>query len=163
MMTPMSTSLSHELTYDAPLTDVAAMLADPAFREKVCDAQHALSRSVKITGTTESGSVAIDYSQKAAGIPPFAQKIVGDTIEIVQREQWSNHRAALEITIPGKPGDMTGAITLTEADGITVERISVEIRVNVPLFGSKVERLIEEILVRALKKENQVGREWLAR
>jgi len=159
----MSTSFSHELTYDAPLADVAAMLADPAFREKVCDALHAISRTVTITGTTESGSVAIDYSQAAAGIPSFARKIVGDTIDIVQREQWSAHRAALDITIPGKPGDMKGTITLTERGGTTVETVTVEIRVGVPLIGGKLERLIEEILVKALRKENQVGREWLAR
>jgi hypothetical protein len=159
----MSTSFSYELTYDAPLADVAAMLADPAFREQVCDAQHATSRTVTVTGTTESGSVAIDYSQKATGIPGFAQKIVGDSIDIAQREQWSGNRAALEITIPGKPGDMKGSVTLAERGGTTVETVAVEIRVGVPLLGGKLERLIEEILLRALKKENQVGREWLAR
>jgi hypothetical protein len=159
----MSTSLSYELTYDAPLTDVAAMLADPEFRKAVCDAQHALSRSVTIDGTTQSGRVAIDYTQAATGIPSFAKKIVGDTIEIVQREEWSGNRATLEITIPGKPGDMKGSISLAEAAGTTIERVAVEIRVSVPLVGGKIERLIEEILVKAFKKENQVGREWLAR
>jgi hypothetical protein len=159
----MSTSFSHELTYDAPLADVAAMLLDPAFRERVCDAQHARSRTVRATGTTQDGTVAVDYSQEAAGIPSFARKIVGDTIDIVQREQWSKDRAALEITIPGKPGDMSGTITLTESGGTTVERVSVQIRVNVPLLGGKLEKLIEEVLLRALRKENQVGREWLAR
>ena len=159
----MSTSLSYELTYDAPLADVAAMLSDPEFRKAVCDAQRALSRSVTVNGTTKSGSVAIDYTQAATGIPSFAKRIVGDTIEIVQREEWSGDRARLEMTIPGKPGDMSGSITLAESAGTTVERIAVEIRVNVPLVGGKIERLIESILVRAFKKENQVGREWLAR
>ena len=65
----MSTSFSYELTYDAPLADVAAMLADPEFRKAVCDAQHALSRSVTVNGTTASGSVAIDYTQAATGVP----------------------------------------------------------------------------------------------
>ena len=159
----MSTSFSYELTYDAPLADVTAMLADPAFREKVCDAQHALSRTVSITGTTRSGTVAIDYSQEATGIPSFARKIVGDTIDIVQRERWTDDRAALEITIPGKPGDMKGTVTLAESGGTTTERVTVDIRVNVPLLGGKLEKLIEEILRKALRKENQVGREWLGR
>lgn len=163
MMSPMSTPLSYELTYDAPLADVAAMLADPAFRETVCDAQHALSRTVTITGTTRDGSVAIDYAQAASGVPGFAKKIVGDTIDIAQRERWSDNRATLEITIPGKPGDMKGTVTLIEAGGVTIERVAVEIRVGVPLVGGKLERLIEEILLKALRKENQVGREWLAR
>src|SRR3954469_1194069 len=114
MMAAMSTPLTHELTYAAPLADVAAMLADPAFREAVCDAQHALSRTVKITGTTESGTVAVDYAQAAVGVPSFATKLVGDSIDIAQREQWTDNRAALEITIPGKPGELLGTITLTE-------------------------------------------------
>ena len=159
----MSTPLTYELTYDAPVADVAQMLSDPEFRKAVCDAQRALSRSVTVTGTTESGSVSIEYSQAATGIPSFAKKIVGDTIDIVQREQWSDNRATLDIVIPGKPGETSGTMTLTEAGGVTVQRVAVEIRVNVPLVGGEVERLIEDVLVRAFKKENQVGREWLAR
>ena len=150
-------------TLPASADTVFTMLADPAFRERVCDAQHALSRTVTITGTTQSGSVAVDYSQKATGVPGFAQKIVGDTIDIAQREQWNENRAALEITIPGKPGDMKGTVTLAERDGTTVETVKVEIRVGVPLVAGKLERLIQDILVKALRKENQVGREWLAR
>ena len=38
----MATTLTHEMTYDAPLADVAAMLADPAFREEVCADQRVL-------------------------------------------------------------------------------------------------------------------------
>ncbi len=30
----MSTRLTYDLTYDAPLTDVGEMLLDPAFRER---------------------------------------------------------------------------------------------------------------------------------
>src|SRR5690606_13530919 len=100
---PMSTSLSYELTYDAPFADVAAMLVDPAFREAVCDAQHALSRTVTVAGTTQDGSVAVDYTQAAAGAPGFARKVVGESIAVRQRERWREGRADLEITIPGKP------------------------------------------------------------
>lgn len=159
----MSTPLSHDLTYDAPLADVAAMLADPAFREAVCDAQHATSRAVSVSGTTESGSVEVTYTQAATGVPAFAKKLVGEEITITQRERWSGNTAALELTIPGKPGRITGTITLTESGGTTTERVGCDITVSVPLVGGKVERLIEEILRKALTKENQVGREWLAR
>src|SRR4051812_32796275 len=122
----MSTSFSYELTYEAPLTDVAAMLSDPEFRKAVCDGQRALSRSVTVTGTTKSGSVSIEYSQAATGVPSFAKKIVGETLDIVQNEQWDDNRAALEIAIPGKPGHTKGTITLAESGGVTVERIALE-------------------------------------
>ena len=37
---------SHRMTYDAAPADVLAMLADPAFREKVCVAMHATRHDV---------------------------------------------------------------------------------------------------------------------
>ncbi len=41
----MSRQLVHDLTYDAPAERVTAMLADPAFREEVCDFIQAVRRS----------------------------------------------------------------------------------------------------------------------
>src|SRR4051812_25029410 len=144
----MSTSLSHETTYDAPLAEVSAMLTDPAFRRAVFESQDATSVDVTIHGTTQSGSVTIDYTQPTVGVPSFAKKIVGDGVRIVQREQWADDKADLHVSIPGKPGDMTGSITLVESGGVTVERVTCEIRVSMPLVGGKVERLIEEMLLK---------------
>ena len=41
---------SHQMTYDAPPAEVRAMLADPAFREKVCAAMHATRHDVTVDG-----------------------------------------------------------------------------------------------------------------
>lgn len=156
----MSTTLSHELTYDAPLADVSAMLLDPAFREAVCDAQHAVSRTV----TVADGRVAIEYTQVTQGVPSFAKKIVGDRITITQRETWTAPGAAtVAMAIPGKPGEITGTIRLSEAGGVTTERVTLDVKVSMPLVGGKIEGLIVELLRKALAKENQVGREWLSR
>lgn len=163
MMCAMSTSLSHEMTYDAPLARVAAMLTDATFRTSVYDAQRATSCDVTATGTTQSGEVSIDYTLPTVGLPSFAKKIVGDGVRIVQREQWAGDKASLHLTIPGKPGEVSGTITLTESGGVTLETVSCEIRVTMPLVGGKVERLIEEMLLKSLRKENRVGQEWLAR
>ena len=40
----MSTRFSHDLTYDASMADVDAMLMDASFRERACDAQGAIRR-----------------------------------------------------------------------------------------------------------------------
>jgi hypothetical protein len=159
----MSTSLSHETTYDAPLAEVSAMLTDPAFRRAVFESQDASSVDVSVSGTTESGAVTIDYTQPTVGVPSFAKKLVGDGVRIVQRETWTGNKAELHVSIPGKPGQMTGTIVLTELGGVTRENVECEISVHMPLVGGKVERLIEEMLLKALRNENRVGREWLAR
>jgi hypothetical protein len=154
----------HELTYDAPLADVAAMLADPAFREEVCEFQRVLRATVEVEHTAPGTTVVVDQVQPASGIPAFAKKFVGDEIRIVQAETWSSQSAAdLEVTIPGKPGDMRGTITLAESGGTTTETVDVEVKVHIPLVGGKIEGLIVDLLRKALVAEGKVGRDYLSR
>ena len=160
----MAKRIQHDLTYDAPVADVAAMLADPAFREEVCDYQRVISKEVTVDRRGEGMDVVIDMVQPARGIPSFAQKFVGDTINIVQSESWSSPtRGDITVTIPGKPGDMSGTAVLAESGGGTVETVDLTVKVNIPLVGGKLEGLIAGLLEKALVAENTVGREWLSR
>lgn len=155
----MSKTIRHDLTYDAPLADVAAMLMDPAFREQVCDYQGVLSHDVSVSGNR----VTIKQVQAARGIPSFAAKFVGDEIPIVQEETWrSPDRGDITVTIPGKPGDMKGTAVLRESGGRTTETVELTIKVGIPLVGGKIEGLIGDLLLKALKAENAVGRDYLS-
>jgi hypothetical protein len=159
----VATKLTYELTYDAPLTDVGEMLMEPAFRERVCDAQGATRRTVSIGPDGGGMKVVVDQVQGADGIPGFAQKFVGDEINLVQTEHWADlENGVVEVVIPGKPGQMKGTITLREADGTTTETVSMEIKVGIPLVGGKIESLIADLLRKALRAENAVGRQHLA-
>ncbi|WP_426241499.1 DUF2505 domain-containing protein [Nocardioides sp. LHG3406-4] len=159
----MTTRLTHLLTYDAPLAAVAAMLADPAFREAVCDAQRVLRRSVTVEPAGEGKRVRIDQVQAATGLPSFATRLVGDEIEIVQQEDWSTaDQASMTIAIPGKPGDIAGTIRLAEAGGVTTQTVDMTIKVGVPLVGGKMEGFVSDLLLKALKAENRVGRDYLS-
>ena len=159
----MSRRITHDLTYDAPLADVAAMLADPQFREAVCDYQHVLRSSVEIEPDGAGFRARIEQVQAARGIPSFARKFVGDEIEIVQTERWgSADHGDITIEIPGKPGDMKGVAQLRESGGTTTETVDLTVKVSIPLVGGKLEGLICDLLLKALKAENVVGRTWLA-
>ncbi len=160
----MAKRITHDLTYDAPLADVAAMLRDPAFREEVCDQQGVLRRTVEVEQTPSGARVRIDQVQTAQGIPSFATKIVGDEIQIVQTEAWtSDEHGDIVVEIPGKPGDMKGTATLRESGGTTTETVDLTVKVSIPLVGGKLEGLIADLLLKALKSENRTGRAWLAR
>jgi hypothetical protein len=154
---------SHQMTYDAPPADVQAMLADPAFREKVCAAMNAVRHDVDISGSGAGMKVVVDQTQPADGIPSFAKKIVGEQIQIVQRETWKDaSNAELVVEIPGKPGDFQGGIDLAGDDDGTVETVAGDIKVKIPMLGGKLEGLIGDLLKSALKSEQRVGRAWLA-
>lgn len=156
--------LRHELRYDGATPEqVYTMLATPEFREAVCEFQHFPRRTVTIDATGQGMSVTVDQYRSADRVPAFARKLVGPEINIVQKEQWTSHSAAdLTIVIPGKPGDMSGTVTLAEVNGGTVETVEVNIVVSIPLIGSKAEEMISGLLQKALKAENHVGRDWLA-
>jgi hypothetical protein len=107
--------------------------------------------------------VVIDSVQASQGIPGFARKFVGDEIQLVQTEQWTDmENGRVDVVIPGKPGQMTGTMTLRESGGTTTETVDMQIKVSIPLVGGKIESLIADLLRKALKAENTVGRRYLA-
>lgn len=160
----MSKRLKHELTYDAPMAEVAEMLADTSFREEVCDFQGVKRAMVSIDSDDNGMEVTIDQVQAAHGIPSFARKFVGDEINIVQQESWSSPTEGdITVTIPGKPGEMKGTARLVESGGVTTETVDLTVKVNIPLVGGKIEGLIADLLLKALKAENKVGRDYLSR
>lgn len=160
----MSKRLTHELTYDAPLARVSAMLADPTFREEVCARQRVLSARVSVEDSAGVRTVVVDQTQSAQGIPSFARGVVGDEITIVQRESWAaEDRATVQVDLPGKPGEITGHVVLTESGGLTTETVDLEVKVRIPLVGGKMEGLVVDLLRTALEVEGSVGRDYLAR
>jgi hypothetical protein len=159
----MATKLSYDLTYEAPLTAVAEMLMDPAFREEVCQAQGAVRKSVGIVPEGGGTRVDIDVVRLSEGIPGFAKKFVGEEIQLVQTEHWADpENGRVEIVIPGKPGQMAGTMRLRESGGTTTETVEMEVKVAIPLVGGKIESLVADLLRKALRAENAVGRTYLA-
>lgn len=138
------------------------MLADPEFRDRVAETGGGFEREVRIEPERSGMSVLVDQKQRERSLPSIAQKIVGDTIHVVQHEQWTDDaNAQLEVTIPGKPGSMRGTITLRPDGDGTVETVAAEIKVHVPLVAGKLEKLIATLLESALSNEHRVGEEWL--
>ncbi|MDN4172454.1 DUF2505 domain-containing protein [Nocardioides sp. SOB77] len=162
----MAKQITHDLTYDAPASAVYAMLTDASFREEVCDRSGVLRHDVTVSGEdlTNGAHVRIQQWQSADGIPSFAKKLVGDQIEIIQEETWTSPTACdVTVTIPGKPGEMSGTVRLEEDGGVTTEHVELTITVRIPLVAGKIESLVADMLLKSLKVENTVGREYLAR
>jgi hypothetical protein len=155
----MPTTMRKELHYDASPDAVVAMLKDAAFREQVLERSHVLRGSASVDGN----DVTIEQVQSAGSLPSFARKLVGDEIVIIQKEQWHGTTGDIHVSIPGKPGEMEGTAVLTSVGAGTVEVVEMTIRVAIPLVAGKIERLVADMLEKALAKEHEVGQEWLAR
>jgi hypothetical protein len=157
--------VSEELRYDgASLEQVHEMLADPDFRRAVCDFQGVLSNTVTIERDDRGMTVVVDQVQAAHRVPSFAKKFVGDEIHIVQSEDWTApEKGNIHVTIPGKPGEITGTALVTEDPDGTTETVNMSVKVNIPVVGGKIEGMIADMLTKALRAEHKVGVDWLAR
>ena len=161
MMNAMSTTVTFDMTYDAPQASVIAMLADQSFRERVCDAQHAISKTVSISGIP--GTVDIAFTQETAGVPAFAKKFVGSTVSVSQHETWSTPKAATIDIDAGVPiADIKGSVALSGHGAQTIETVTLKVNVKVPLVGGKLEALVADMMRKALEKEYETGKAYLA-
>ena len=161
----MSKTITEKLTYPgATIEQVTSMLADPAFRESVADYQHAVRSSAQTSGSGAGSTARVEIVHGTEHVPSFARKFVGDEIAIVQEETWtSDTYADVLVTIPGKPGDMTGSLDLVQVGADVVETATLTVKVNIPFVGGKVEDLIAGLLSKAFRAENKVGLTWLAK
>lgn len=159
----MTRTVTHRLTYDATVDRVAAMLRDPDFRREVCDAIGMTRVKVTVQEDGDNAEIVLDQWQHTIGLPSFARRIVGDETNVIQSESWTGAgHGDIVVTIPSKPGDMTGTAVLTEDAGVTTETVSMTIKVGVPLVGGKIENLLGDMLLAALETENRLGRAYLS-
>jgi uncharacterized protein YndB with AHSA1/START domain len=155
--------LHHEISYDAPLADVFAMLSDPAFRQASADAMGVVSADVTITPQGEGITVHIDQVQPTEGVPGFAKRFAGETTQAVQHEEWTSPAGGtITIDTPGKPTSIKGTLSLVESGGVTTEHLDVEVKVKVPLIGGKLESLMADLVTKGMDKERLAGVAWLA-
>ncbi len=161
-------SLRHELTYEAGVAEVFAMLCDTGFREQVSTAIGATEQEATISGSDTEADPVVIALRRRIPTPELARKFVGDTLEMVQNETWGqpaadgSRTAELAIDIPGKPGSLRGHVDLRPTGSGTSEVVAGEVRVKLPLVGAMLEKEITKGLVAAIEAEGRVGRRWLA-
>lgn len=162
--------LSAEISYPGATPDQAYALAvDPEFRAAVCEATRALGYDVGIDARDGSGaSVRVDRTMPAE-LPDFVKKLVGQTLEVRQTEEWSapdaqgRRTADVRVDVVGQPATMTGVIVLEATPDGCRQVITGQVKVSIPFLGSKIEPEIAKGIRAAIKAEQNTGREWLAK
>lgn len=155
--------VSDEITYPTEDPDEAfALVVDHAFRAEVCKATHALAYDVSIKTYDDGGaSVTVDRVLPA-NLPQLIKKMVGETVKVVQTEEWrapdgSGQRTAdLLIEIAGQPATMKGTIELRSAGASVVQAISGAVNVSLPFVGKKIEAEFAEAILAAIKQEQRL-------
>jgi hypothetical protein len=160
--------ISAEISYPDATPDQAYQLSiDPQFRAAVCEATHALDYDVSVDEHDDGTSKVVVSRTMPAEVPDFIKKMIGDTVDVVQTEEWGEpddggqRTAALLLSVKGQPARMVGTAALvTTADG-TVMQIRGDLTVSIPFFGKKVEPEFAKGIYAAIRQEQETGRSWL--
>jgi Protein of unknown function (DUF2505) len=159
--------LREEIVYPAHVDQVFAMLCDPAFRRRVCEATYAVDHTVAVRSEGDLVIVSI-VRVMPADVPPIVRGVVGDHIKIKQIERWSaseqgaQRTAALDMEIIGHPAGMAGCIVLAPDHGMTVGTVEGDMRVNIPIFGGRLANEMAKALRFALSVEAEVAKDYLS-
>jgi hypothetical protein len=160
--------MSAEIDYPGATPEEAfALIVDPKFRAAVCEATMALGHDVGIESTGNGGAtVRVDRTMPAE-VPDFVRKLVGETLDVRQTEEWSapdavgRRTADIRVEIVGQPAKMTGTIVLEAIPDGCHQVISGQVKVSIPFLGGKIEPEIAKGIRSAIRIEEQTGRAWL--
>lgn len=155
--------------YQAKADVVFAMMTDEDYVSRKATAMGALEHDVTVSTQPSGGAVIRLHRTMPAIVPDFVRPLVGQTIEVVQTDEWNeaaadgSRRGRLTATINKAPVTLSGEISLEpNGDRGCVHRVDVEAKAKVPFVGARIEKAIGELILMAARKEEQVGGQWLA-
>ena len=163
----MSKKISRIDKYDASPDQILAMLQDPAYVEGKYQALGDVSSTV-VEHTPGDGTLVLKMDRTVpADLPGFAKKVMGDTNQIVQSENWTKtadgYTTDVHIEFPGKPLGISGKLEIKGTGEATSDwHVNMECKASVPLIGGKLEGVLEKETLESLDKEYAFNKEWLA-
>jgi hypothetical protein len=160
--------LDAALIYPADPGAAFTMLANPAFVQRKAVATGTLSHEASVLSRPDGGATISLTRVWPAQVPDFVRPFLGQTVEVRQTDVWGTATAdgartgTMQGSIAGVPASISATMTLVADGGLTTHRIQAVIKVGIPLIGAKIEQAIAEIVMRAVRKEGEVGVDWLS-
>jgi hypothetical protein len=150
--------LSLVLRYPAAVEEVIAVFRRPSFQESKAQAGALACRVVELTTGPDALLVRLERDMPPAG-PKLARRFVGK-VTLEHTERWWRREGTWtgrsEVTVQGSPASITGAMTLAPADDGTELRFELTATVKLPIFGGKLEKLLEKGARESLEAEHRL-------
>lgn len=151
----------------ATVEQVYALVTDPQFRRAVCEATHALAYDVAVDKRPHGTASVTVRRTMPAEVPDFVKKFVGETVDVVQTEQWGlpddrgDRRANLVVLIKGQPAKLTGTLHTQPVGNGARTLIQGNLTVSMPFVGKKIEPEIAKGILAAVATEQRTADRWL--
>lgn len=162
----MSKKFNNVDSYAGSPDQIWAMLSDQAYWEQKYQTLGASNLEWKTFNATEGALTVSSVREVAANLPAAAKKIIGETAEVTQTEEWTRSGGELSckitITTKGAPGGTDGSMSVKPDGKGSTWVADFDIKVAIPLLGKKLEGIMLEETGANFAKEKGFNDEWLA-
>ncbi len=157
--------ISATISYPASTspTEVYELSTDPDFRAAVCEATHALDYDVQVDEHDDGTSRVVISRTMPADLPDFMKKLIGESVDVIQTEDWSaagadgQRTAELVVEIKGQPAKMVGSAAIVATGTAVVTRIEGDLKVSIPFVGKKIEAEVAKGIYAAIRREQETA------
>lgn len=161
--------ITESVEHAATPEQVFTAFGDEGYQVLKCERSGSLEHDVVIEIEDGQTIVVTRRQMPTRDFPDFVRGFVGERVEVVETQRWGvpgedgGREAALSVEIPGTPVHLTGGVHLRPSGSGTVQAVDGELKASVPLLGGRIEKAVAPVLVRAIRLEGKVVREWLDR
>jgi hypothetical protein len=154
--------------FPAAVDTVFAMLSDEDYVRRKAEAMGALEHDVTVEPLASGGARIRLLRTLPSVVPDFVRPLVGETIDVVQTEDWHGARpdgsrlGEMRAQISNAPVSLSGGMSLLPTNDGTIHRLDATIKARIPFVGGRIEQGIGEVILLAARKEEEVGARWLA-
>jgi hypothetical protein len=131
--------------------------------------EHMAAFDVSAEAAEDGSGWTVSSSRKLpAQIPSAARRFVGEHIQVDEVHQWGHadvdgtRHGTVTASFGGAPMSVDGTLLLRPEGMGSVLEVVIHSRAAVPLVGGKLEAVVGEQFMRALRKEQEIAPEWFA-
>jgi hypothetical protein len=165
----MSTQFDYRSTSRHPADEVYATMVDPDYlRARLEQIGGPGAGLLEHRTDTEGAHYRLRHGLDAKELPSVVRSLLpGDVlierVETWRREAMGRYTGDVRVSIPGTPGSASGAMRLRDTDEGSELHIRIEVTVDVPFLGSKIEGMVSGQVKGLLASESAFTQEWLSR
>jgi uncharacterized protein DUF2505 len=159
--------LNVENRYAATVEQAFASHITQSVREEACRQSGAKSWKVEIT-EADDGTARVQVDRTLSPeLPDYIARLIGGSVTIRQVEEWSapaadgSRTAVVKLNIVGQPASMNGRAVLAPDGAGSKEVFTGDVKVAVPIIGSRFEPEIAKVIEAGMRIEQRVGDEWV--
>jgi hypothetical protein len=163
----MARSVDYRSTLAFPAEKVFAAMTDEEYlRARLREIGGPGSQLLDHEATPESARYELKQGLAAEDLPPIVGKVMNGDLAIVRTETLNrtapgSYSGDVDVAIPGAPASASGTMTLADDGAGSLFEVHADVKVNVPLFGGKIEEIVAEQVRKLLEAETAFTIHWL--